>query len=37
MVSEVEIIFRFVLASVLGGVIGWEREVHGREAGVRTY
>lgn len=37
MVSEVEIIFRLVLASVLGGVIGWEREVHGRDAGVRTY
>ncbi len=37
MVSEVEIIFRFVLASVLGGVVGWEREVHGRQAGVRTY
>ena len=37
MASEVEIILRFVLASVLGGVIGLEREVHGREAGVRTY
>jgi len=37
MVSEVEIILRFVLASVLGGVIGLEREVHGREAGIRTY
>jgi putative Mg2+ transporter-C (MgtC) family protein len=37
MVSEVEIILRFLLASVLGGVIGLEREVHGREAGVRTY
>ena len=37
MVSEVEIILRFVLASVLGGLIGLEREVHGRDAGVRTY
>jgi putative Mg2+ transporter-C (MgtC) family protein len=37
MVSEMEIILRFVLASLLGGVIGLEREVHGREAGVRTY
>jgi len=37
MVSEVEIILRFVLASVLGGLIGLEREVHGREAGIRTY
>ncbi|HVP77805.1 MAG TPA: MgtC/SapB family protein [Thermodesulfobacteriota bacterium] len=37
MVSELEIVLRFVLASVLGGVIGLEREVHGREAGGRTY
>ena len=37
MVSELEIVLRFVLASVLGGMIGLEREVHGREAGVRTY
>jgi putative Mg2+ transporter-C (MgtC) family protein len=37
MASEVEIFLRFVLASVLGGVIGLEREIHGREAGVRTY
>jgi len=37
MASEVEILLRFVLASVLGGVIGLEREIHGREAGVRTY
>lgn len=37
MVSEVEILIRFVLASVLGGVIGLEREIHGREAGIRTY
>jgi putative Mg2+ transporter-C (MgtC) family protein len=37
MVSELEILLRFVLASVLGGVIGLEREIHGREAGVRTY
>ena len=37
MASEGEILLRFVLASVLGGVIGLEREIHGREAGVRTY
>ncbi len=26
-----------VIAVLLGGFIGWEREWHGREAGVRTY
>ncbi len=36
MPSDVEIILRLVLASFLGGVIGLEREIHGREAGVRT-
>ena len=29
--------FRAVLAVALGGFIGWERERHGREAGIRTY
>lgn len=28
---------RVVIASALGGFIGWEREQHGREAGIRTY
>jgi putative Mg2+ transporter-C (MgtC) family protein len=37
MPQDLEIIFRLVLASILGGLIGLEREVHGREAGVRTY
>ncbi len=36
MPGDLEIILRLVLASILGGVIGLEREVHGREAGVRT-
>jgi putative Mg2+ transporter-C (MgtC) family protein len=34
---DFEIIFRLVLASFLGGLVGLEREVHGREAGIRTY
>ena len=34
---DLEIIFRLVLASFFGGLIGLEREVHGREAGIRTY
>jgi len=37
MVSDTEIIVRLLLASVLGALIGLEREVHGREAGIRTY
>jgi putative Mg2+ transporter-C (MgtC) family protein len=26
-----------IVAALLGGFIGWERERHGREAGIRTY
>ncbi len=37
MISNGEILLRLVLAAVLGGVVGLEREVHGRPAGVRTY
>jgi putative Mg2+ transporter-C (MgtC) family protein len=37
MITDLEIIFRLVLASILGGAVGLEREVHGRPAGVRTY
>jgi hypothetical protein len=37
MTDNIELIVRLVLASLLGGIIGLEREVHGREAGVRTY
>jgi len=37
MVGNTEIIARLLLASVLGALVGLEREVHGREAGIRTY
>ena len=37
MVSNYEILFRLCLAAVLGAVVGLEREVHGRPAGIRTY
>ena len=37
MVSDLEIFLRLFLASVLGALVGLEREVHGREAGIRTY
>ncbi len=36
MVSQTEIIFRLVLGAVLGGLIGFERQIHGRQAGFRT-
>lgn len=31
------LIFRIVLAMVLGGILGWQRQHKGRWAGVRTY
>ena len=37
MVSNYEILFRLFLAAILGAVVGLEREVHGRPAGIRTY
>lgn len=35
--EEALMAMRVVLATVLGGVIGCEREWHGKEAGIRTY
>jgi putative Mg2+ transporter-C (MgtC) family protein len=32
-----EFLLRLVLAALLGGIVGLEREVHGRPAGIRTY
>jgi putative Mg2+ transporter-C (MgtC) family protein len=37
MLSELTILFRLVLAAVLSGMIGFEREFHGRAAGFRTH
>lgn len=37
MITHFETLFRLVLASVLSGVIGFEREAHGRAAGLRTH
>ncbi|SKB01805.1 putative Mg2+ transporter-C (MgtC) family protein [Prosthecobacter debontii] len=34
---ELLLAFRAIMAAVLGGFVGWERERHGREAGIRTY
>lgn len=36
MIPVQEIIIRLLLGAVIGGVIGFEREVHGRAAGFRT-
>ena len=37
MITDLEIISRLILACILGGAVGLEREVHGRPAGIRTY
>lgn len=37
MATDVEMIFRLVLAAILSGLIGYEREIHGRAAGLRTH
>lgn len=34
---NLDIAIRLIVASILGGVIGFEREVHGRPAGFRTH
>lgn len=33
----IEVIFKFILAVVLGGIIGWEREMVNKPAGLRTH
>jgi putative Mg2+ transporter-C (MgtC) family protein len=35
--TDIAIISRIVIAFLLGGLIGWERERHGISAGIRTY
>ena len=35
--QEALMAMQVVIAVVLGGFVGWEREWHGREAGIRTY
>jgi putative Mg2+ transporter-C (MgtC) family protein len=35
--TDLEMIMRVVIACLLGGMIGWERERHGISAGIRTY
>lgn len=35
--TEIEMALRLVLAAVLGGIIGYQRERSGKEAGLRTH
>jgi putative Mg2+ transporter-C (MgtC) family protein len=35
--TDVEMVLRLVLATVLGGIIGFQRERSGKEAGLRTH
>jgi putative Mg2+ transporter-C (MgtC) family protein len=37
MLSEWVIVFRLILAAILSGIVGFEREFHGRSAGFRTH
>lgn len=37
MVSAASVLIKLGIAVILGGLIGWEREVHGRPAGLRTH
>ena len=37
MVTDVQVIWRLILAAILSGLVGFEREVHGRAAGFRTH
>ncbi|MFQ5681557.1 MAG: MgtC/SapB family protein [Candidatus Omnitrophota bacterium] len=37
MLSQQDIIVRLLLSVVLGGLVGLEREIHRREAGLRTH
>lgn len=37
MASAADVLIKLGIAVILGGLIGWEREVHGRPAGLRTH
>ena len=37
MTMPLELLARVVVGTALGGVIGWERDMHGRPAGLRTH
>lgn len=35
--NDLEILIRLASAALAGGLIGFEREIHGKEAGIRTH
>lgn len=35
--AALEIVLKLGIAAVLSGIVGWEREIHGRPAGIRTH
>ena len=37
MITNTEMIIRLVMAMVLGGLVGWEREIYHKPAGFRTH
>ena len=37
MITNMEMIMRLILAMVLGGLVGWEREIYHKPAGFRTH
>ncbi len=37
MIADIQIVLRLIIATLLGGLIGLEREKHGRAAGLRTH
>jgi putative Mg2+ transporter-C (MgtC) family protein len=37
MVTQAEIIYRLLIGTLIGGIIGYERQIHGRPAGFRTH
>ena len=34
---DFELVLRIVVGTILGAVIGYERDIHGRPAGLRTH
>jgi len=37
LISEIDIVIRILVAAFLGGLIGFEREIDGESAGIRTH
>jgi len=35
--TATQVVVRLLLAALLGGLLGWQREQHGKDAGVRTH